>query len=110
MRWPPIAPRVFTHRTSHFDLPTTLLQDLFGCTSPPADYGVGRNLFAGRSWDWIIAGSYHSWAIVERDRVTVTTPGGLAEVLGPDYRDLADAPLDPALIESTLAEMRRFYR
>ncbi|MGE0029869.1 MAG: DUF3413 domain-containing protein [Steroidobacteraceae bacterium] len=110
MRWPRIAPRVFTHRTSHFDLPTTLLQDLFGCTNRPADYGVGRNLFAGQSWDWIIAGSYHSWAIVEPQRVTVTTPGGLAEVLGPDYRDLADASLDPALIESTLAEMRRFYR
>ncbi len=110
MRWPRIAPRVFTHRTSHFDLPTTLLQDLFGCTNPPADYGMGRNLFAGKSWDWIIAGSYHSWAIVEPGRVTVTTPGGLAEVLGPDYRDLADAPLDPALIEATLAEMRRFYR
>ena len=110
MRWPRIAPRVFTHRTSHFDLPTTLLQDLFSCTNPPTDYGMGRNLFAGRSWDWIIAGSYHSWAIVEPGRVTVTTPGGLAEVLGPDYGDLADAPLDPALIESTLAEMRRFYR
>ena len=49
-------------------------------------------------------------AIVEPRRVTVTTPGGLAEVLGPDYRDLADAPLDPALIESAFAEMRRFYR
>lgn len=110
VRWPRIAPRVFTHRTSHFDLPTTLLQDLFGCTNPPADYGMGRNLFTGQSWEWIIAGSYHSWAIVEPRRVTVTTPGGLAEVLGPDYRDLADAPLDPALIESTLAEMRRFYR
>lgn len=110
LRWPRIAPRVFTHRTSHFDLPTTLLQDLFGCTNPPADYGMGRNLFAGRSWDWIIAGSYHSWAIVEPQRVTVTTPGGFAEVLGPDYRDLANASLDPALIESTLAELRRFYR
>ena len=110
MRWPRIAPRVFTHRTSHFDLPTTLLQDLFGCTNGPADYGVGRNLFAGRSWDWIVAGSYHSWAIVEPGRITVTTPGGFVEVLGPDYRDLADAPLDPALVESTLTELRRFYR
>lgn len=110
MRWPRIAPRVFTHRTSHFDLPTTLLQDVLGCTNPPADYGMGRNLFAGRSWDWIIAGSYHSWAIVEPGRVMVTAPGGLAEVLGPDYRDLPDPSLDPALIESAFAEMRRFYR
>jgi hypothetical protein len=40
----------------------------------------------------------------------VTAPGGLAEVLGPDYRDLPDPSLDPALIESAFAEMRRFYR
>jgi hypothetical protein len=110
MRWPRIEPRVFTHRTSHFDLPTTLLQDVFGCTNPPADYGVGRNLFEGRSWDWIIAGSYHSWAIVEPDRIVLTRPGGFAEVLGPDYRDAADPSLDPVLIESAFAEMRRFYR
>lgn len=110
MRWPRIAPRVFTHRTSHFDLPPTLLQDVLGCTSPPADYGMGRNLFEGRSWDWIIAGSYHSWAIVEPGRVMVTAPGGLAEVLGPDYRDLPDPSLDAALIERAFAEMRRFYR
>ena len=110
MRWPRIEPRVFTHRTSHFDLPVTLLQDVFGCTNPPTDYSVGRNLFSGRSWDWIIAGSYHSWAIVEPDRILLTRPGGFADVLGPDYRDAADASLDPALIESAFAEMRRFYR
>lgn len=110
MRWPGREPRVFTHRSSHFDLPATLLQELFGCTNPSADYGVGRNLFDRVSWDWIIAGSYHSYAIVEPDRILVTTPGGFAEVLGPDYRDAKDASLDPALIESAITEMRRFYR
>ena len=110
MRWPGRAPRAYAHRSSHFDLPTTLLQELFGCTNPSADYGVGRNLFDGQSWRWIIAGSYHSWAIVEPDRIVLTRPGGFAEVLGPDYRDAADASLDPALIESAIAEMRRFYR
>lgn len=110
MRWPGRAPRIHTHRTSHLDLPTTLLQELFGCTNPPADYGMGRNLFAGESWEWIIAGSYHTYAIVEPGRILLTTPGGFSEVLGPDYRPVDDARLDPALIERALAEMRRFYR
>jgi hypothetical protein len=40
----------------------------------------------------------------------VTQPGGFAEVLGPDYRPPADTSLDAALIEKSMAEMRRFYR
>ena len=110
MHWPGKAARRFEHRTAHQDLPATLLQGLFGCTSPPSDYSVGRNLFDGVSWDWIIAGSYHDHAIVEPRRVMVTEPGGFAEVLGPDYRPPADARLDAGLIEDALHEMRRFYQ
>ncbi len=110
MRWPGKAVQVYEHRTSHMDLPATLLEGLFGCTNPPSDYSVGRNLFDGVSWDWIIAGSYHAHAIVEPNRVMVSEPGGFAEVLGPDYRPAADARLDPQRIEETLREMRRFYR
>ncbi len=110
MRWPGKAAQVFEHRTSHMDLPATLLEGLLGCTNPPGDYSVGRNLFDGVSWDWIIAGSYHAHAIVEPDKVMVSEPGGFAEVLGTDYRPVADAHLDPQRIEETLRAMRRFYR
>ncbi len=110
LRWPGRAPQAFTHRTSHLDIPTTLLQEVLGCQNPPSDYSMGRNLFSGVSWDWIIAGSYQSYAIVEPQRIMVTEPGGFAEVLGPDYRAPADASLDAALIEKSMAEMRRFYR
>lgn len=110
LRWPGKAARVYEHRTAHQDLAPTLLEGLFGCTNPPADYSLGRNLFDGVSWDWIIAGSYHDHAIVEPGRIMVTGPGGFAEVLGPDYRPPADATLNAGLIEEALREMRRFYR
>jgi hypothetical protein len=110
MRWPGREPRRYTHRSSHLDLPATLLQELFGCRNPPADYGVGHNLFEGRSWQWMIAGSYHSYAIVEPDRILVVTPGGLAEVLDAGYRFNGDAPLDADLIGQAIDEMRRYYR
>jgi membrane-anchored protein YejM (alkaline phosphatase superfamily) len=110
MRWPGRAPRRYTHRSSHLDLPATLLQELFGCRNPPTDYGLGHNLFEGRSWDWIIAGSYHSYAIVEPDRILLVTPGGLAEVLDSRYRLAGGASLDARLVEQALEAMRRFYR
>jgi membrane-anchored protein YejM (alkaline phosphatase superfamily) len=110
IRWPGRAPRRYTHRSSHLDLPATLMTGLLGCSGDPGNYGMGRNLLAGESWDWIIAGSYHSFAIVEPGRIVVSTPGGFAQVLGPDYREDATLRLDPARIEQAIAEMRRFYR
>ncbi|MGQ0383180.1 MAG: DUF3413 domain-containing protein [Gammaproteobacteria bacterium] len=110
IRWPGREPRKFGHRSSHLDLPATLLPELFGCRGDPSDYGMGRNLFAGKSWEWIIAGSYHSFAIVEPGRIIVSTPGGLAQVLGPDYREAEGIELDAARVEQAITEMRRFYR
>jgi membrane-anchored protein YejM (alkaline phosphatase superfamily) len=110
LRWPGRAPKAYTHRTSHLDLPATLLKELFNCRNPATDYGMGRNLFDGVSWKWIIAGSYDAHAIVQPERVLVTHPSGLVEVLGSDLRPLADTTLDAELIEQALTEMRRFYR
>lgn len=110
LRWPGREPAAHRHRTSHHDLPVTLLEEALGCRGDPADYAVGRNLFAAHDWDWIIAGSYNSHAIVEPGRVVVTHPGGLVEILGPDARPLPDAAIDPRVVESALRDMRRFYR
>jgi membrane-anchored protein YejM (alkaline phosphatase superfamily) len=110
LRWPGRAPRAYSHRTAHQDLPATLLVELLGCRNPPADYGSGHSLFDGRSWEWMIAGNYNSYAIVESDRVIVTYRGGLTEVLGPDMRPAQDPTPDPALIAAAFAEMRRFRR
>ncbi|MCK6372197.1 MAG: DUF3413 domain-containing protein, partial [Gammaproteobacteria bacterium] len=110
VRWPGRAAAVYRHRTSHHDLPVTLMQELFGCANEPGDYAIGRNLFAGQDWDWIIAGSYNSTAIIEPGRAVVTHPGGFIEVLGSDYRPLPDASADPRVIEAALRDMRRFYR
>jgi membrane-anchored protein YejM (alkaline phosphatase superfamily) len=110
MRWPGREPKVYTHRSAHQDLAGTLLQEVFGCSNPASDYSSGSNLFDEQSWDWMIAGSYNSHAIVEPDKLIVSYPGGLVEVLGPDYRPKAGLKPDPARIEETLLEMRRFYR
>jgi membrane-anchored protein YejM (alkaline phosphatase superfamily) len=110
MRWPGRPAARLTHRTSHLDVPATLVGDWLGCTSPAADYSAGRSLFAGTDWPWLVAGSYGAHAIVEPGRRTVTQPGGFVEVRGPDYRPLAGATLDPAVVEAALAGIRRFYQ
>ena len=69
-----------------------------------------ENLFSGVPWDWMMAGSYTSHAIIEPDRVTVSHPGGFVEVLGSDYRPVEDSTLNPQLIQDSLEAQRRFLK
>jgi membrane-anchored protein YejM (alkaline phosphatase superfamily) len=108
--WPGREPHTYTHRSAHQDLPGTLLQEVFGCSNEISDYSSGGNLFAAEDWSWIISGSYTSHAIVEPDQLLVTYPGGFIELLGPDYRPDKNLKLKPALLESAMQEMKRFYR
>jgi len=108
--WPGRVPQVYEHRSAHQDLPGTLLKEVLGCTNPYSDYSSGGNLFDEEPWQWIMAGSYSSHAIVEPDKIVVTYPGGLIEILGPDYRPVSGLQLDPQRIEEVMLEMRRFYK
>lgn len=110
MDWPGMAPRIHTHRTAHQDLPATLMRHAFGCSNPPEDYSSGTDLFSGQSWDWIMAGSYNSHAIVEPDKLVITYPGGFVELLDAEHQPRPDLELDPELMQDAMLEMRRFYR
>jgi membrane-anchored protein YejM (alkaline phosphatase superfamily) len=71
---------------------------------------VGRNLFSGEPWRWMMAGSYTDHAIVEPGRVIVSHPGGFIEVRDDAYRPVDGAKLDPRLIQESLAAQRRFLQ
>lgn len=101
---------VYTHRTSHYDIVPTLMQELLGCSNPPGDYSVGGNLFDGESWDWMVAGSYYNYAVLEPDQVTVTFPNGLYEVRDWDYRLLWQPSFRGEVLEAVSEQNARFYR
>ncbi|MDT0635031.1 DUF3413 domain-containing protein [Spectribacter hydrogenooxidans] len=110
VHWPGREPARIERRTAHVDVPPTLLTGVLGCSNAPSDYSVGSDLFAGQPWDWLVAGSYSEYAVVQPDRVTVVKPGGYVEVRGDDYRVLEDVRVDRARIEQALQAMGRFYR
>jgi membrane-anchored protein YejM (alkaline phosphatase superfamily) len=101
---------VYEHRTSHYDIIPTLMQNLFGCKNPASDYSVGNNLFDLQEWDWLVAGSYYNYAVLEPDQVTVTFPNGLYEVRDWDYR-LSDTPqFRGDVLEAVSEQNARFFR
>ncbi|MBT8064498.1 MAG: sulfatase-like hydrolase/transferase, partial [Gammaproteobacteria bacterium] len=103
------AGAVYDHRTSHYDVVPTLMQDLLGCSNAVSDYSVGGNLFDGESWDWMVAGSYYNYAVLEPDQVTVTFPNGLFEVRDPDYRLLREPAFRGDVLEAVSEQNARFF-
>jgi hypothetical protein len=101
---------VFTHRTSHYDIVPTLMQELFGCSNPAGDYSVGGSLFDEESWDWMVAGSYYNYAVLEPDQVTVTFPNGLYEVRDWEYRLLREPHFRGDVLEAVSEQNARFYQ
>lgn len=110
IHWPGKAATEYSHRTAHHDVPVTLLQDIFECSNSPREYSMGRNLFSGESWSWMMAGSYTNHAIVQPDRVIVSRPGGYVEVFDSAYKPVPDFDLDAGLIQDSLEVQRRFYK
>ncbi len=101
---------IYHHRTSHYDIVPTLVQDLLGCSNPPGDYSTGNNLFEKKEWDWMIAGSYYNYAVLEPDQVTITFPNGLYEVRDWEYR-LVDKPVFRGdILEAAAEQNARFFR
>jgi uncharacterized protein len=110
LRWPGKEPMVYTHRSAHQDLPVTLLQEVFDCSNPPTEYASGKSLFDTVDWDWLVAGSYNAYAIVQPDKVVVTYPGGRTEVLDETYKPSNELTIDVPVVQDVMLEMTRFYQ
>ncbi|HET6564976.1 MAG TPA: DUF3413 domain-containing protein [Xanthomonadales bacterium] len=108
--WPGRSAAKYDHRSSHYDVVPTLLQDVLGCSNPAADYSSGNNLFAGVNWSWLLAGSYYNYAVLEPDQVTVTYPNGQYEVRDWNYRILAHPEVRGDVLMDVTRENSRFYR
>ena len=104
------AGAVHRHRSSHYDLVPTLMQSVLGCSNSPSDYSSGRNLFSGKDWDWLLAGSYYNYAVLEPDQITVTYPNGSFEVRDWNYKIAPDPQVRGDVLESVIKENSRFYR
>ncbi len=110
VHWPGRKPGTSARLTAHRDIPVTLLQQLFNCSNASTDYSTGNNLFDGAPWQWLVAGSYHDYAVVEPDRVTVVQPGGYFEIRDSSYQLLKDAHINREVINAALAAMSRYYQ
>ncbi len=109
LAWPGVPPQRISRRTSHYDIAPTLMRRLLGCSNAYTDYSSGHDLYDGPQWDWLVAGSYYNYAVLEPEQVTVTFPNGMYEVRDNNYR-LVDKPqFNADVLESVMRENTRFH-
>lgn len=108
IHWPGKVATEFTHRTSHLDFSVTLLQDLLGVSSNPADYSSGRNLFNEAKRRWILAGDSRELALITDNQTTVVDKFGNFKIYDDNYKRLKETtPTLPELMQA-LTELQRF--
>jgi membrane-anchored protein YejM (alkaline phosphatase superfamily) len=110
LRWPGKAPGAVTRRTSHNDVAPTLLTEVFGCANPPSDYSSGGSLFTGPEWSWLVAASYTGFAVVEPERVTISSGVYFETRNASDYRVQSAPHLDRDVLLKAIRETSRFQR
>ncbi len=85
---PGCSHQVFSHRTTHFDISTTLLHDILGVSNDVSDYSMGRLLTDTTFRNWHIVGNNDNFAFIIEDNSIVEKhfDGSL---------DITDHKLDP---------------
>jgi hypothetical protein len=108
--WPGIEPQRISKRTSHYDIAPTLMRRLLGCSNEYSDYSSGQDLFTGQGWDWLVAGSYYNYAVLEPGQITVTFPNGTYEVRDDKYQLLDKPQFNGDVLEAVMRENTRFHK
>ncbi|UGA53893.1 DUF3413 domain-containing protein [Vibrio sp. VB16] len=109
IHWPNKPAQLHAHKTSHFDISTTLLQDLFGVSSNPQDYSSGKSLLNKSSRKWILAGDGIDIALITDDYTTVVDKYGNYKVYDDNYKREKDSKTKLSILMLGLSELKRFY-
>ena len=98
-------------RTSHFDVPVTLLENVLGVTSNANSYSVGHNLYEQLPLrDWLIVGSYTHYAIVGKDEINIVYPGGIVRTTNGQLQNKTNRSLQGDSLRKILLQQSYFYK
>lgn len=103
---PGLAPKIYKHRTTHFDVMPTVLHDYLGCDTPFPTYSVGEPLFEPGGREIIVMSEYADFAIKHGNQTAVVRKHRM-EIRDEDYLEL-DISLAPDVIAGALEQKARF--
>ncbi len=98
------------YRTTHYDIPATLLPDVLGVKNPPSDYGMGLNLADSTFRDWHIVGCKENYAFLLKDNVIIEKrQSGSLEISDYKLDPIDGYKLNAAELNEAIKKMNMFY-
>jgi membrane-anchored protein YejM (alkaline phosphatase superfamily) len=103
---PQLTPKVYPHRTTHFDVMPTVMRDYLGCDDPFSTYSVGHSLFEPGGREVVVMSEYADFAIMHDDRMAIVRKHGM-KLRDQDYVEV-DGQLAPEVVAAALEQKMRF--
>ena len=102
--------KVFTHRTTHYDISTTILQNVLGVTNPPSDYSMGINLYDTTFRNWHVVGDNLNYAfIIDSNMIVEKKPSGMLEIYDKELNPVLNYKPSAANISQAIHTINSFY-
>jgi hypothetical protein len=109
--YPGCEPRQYKHRTSHYDISTTLLKQVLGVKNPVEDLSMGQLLSDPTSRDWHVVGNDLYYAFILNDGTIVEKRGaGNVVIFDKVMNQLDDYPLNAKALNDAILRLNRFYK
>ena len=108
IHWPHQLKKTIVYSTSHYDLPATIIQELFH-SSLYKKYTIGQSLFTPHPKPYLLCGSYVTNAIVYKKTFTVLHPDGDFKTYDQNDRVLYQQRPNPQSLKMALQQMSMFY-
>ncbi len=106
------AARLYKHRTTHYDIATTLLKEYLGVQNPVSDLGVGQLMTDSCNRDWHYVGDYGNYAFVmDADmRILEKKHSGYIEVYDSLVNPLDGYRYNAVELNKKIIDLNRFYK
>jgi membrane-anchored protein YejM (alkaline phosphatase superfamily) len=109
VRWPGKGAGKINRLTSHSDVAPTVVGDILGYKNPASTYSNGRSLFDESPREFVITGSWDSFALAGDNFITVALPTGELEYRDSAYNPTSPSPASSKAMVASLEEMSRFF-
>jgi membrane-anchored protein YejM (alkaline phosphatase superfamily) len=108
--YPNCQPKKMNYRTTHYDVPTTLLRQVFKLKNPTSDYSMGKDLHDVSSRCWHLVGSDIDYAfIVDKDIIITKKPNGTMEIYDAKMNPINYSP-NAKTLSNAIKKMNSFYK
>lgn len=99
-----------THRTTHFDISTTLLHDALGVQNPTTDYSMGLLLSDTTSRNWHVMGDNLNYAfIIENKTIIEKRPTGMLDVYDSVLNPIKGFKINAKELSDAIDKLNMFY-